>query len=611
VTATSNSPSATTTPLARRDIYVPLALFAFALALRWPLRGGAVEEFDSVNYSGAVQRFDLPNHFPHPSGYIFLIWTARILEPFTHDPVRSLSSLAALSGAAAVALLYLLGRPFLGPLAAAAAALSVTFCGQVWFQHVRPMSDAYASLWQIAVVCLVVWAWNRTGWPWLAAMFLFGAAAGAKQLLWLFLAGLLAHAVLDRLRRRGLADAARGVVAFAAGVLSWLVPLSVLCGSPRAYFAWVNEEVANQQPRETIFVGAEGMLHQQAIATFDLVWLRSPWPWIIWPLALVGIWTAARRGPRWLVSVTLPAVVVRFALLGYWPRFSIYYAPWVLLLAVTGFAWLARRLRLRPTVVAATGLLLLGSWCLSQTRAVLPTLTALHRAVAPVEAALRYARSHYDPEETLVICDYALLGRQAQYLAPRLGVRYVMEGDLQPVQIKAARHLLKLQSDQVARADAAWSSDVVRLGTWTVDIPAWRQFSPAGGTWQASLFELRGAMAIFRNWRKEEDPVLATVRHPRPEGSTITVLHAPPQGFDLRLKLAPAAAGVPPYAAGIVINGVRRIEWRGASDASVRVSASESVPRALIEVFSRCGASGACFPVTGYEVVAVADRASS
>jgi Dolichyl-phosphate-mannose-protein mannosyltransferase len=610
MTETSTAPAATTTPLVRRDLWIALALFAMALALRWPLRGSAVEEFDSVNYAGAVQRFDLHNHFPHPPGYIFLIWTARLLEPFTQDPIRSLSSLAALSGATAVALLYLLGRQLLGPLAAAAAAIAAMFCGQVWFQHVRPMSDAYASLWQIAVVSLIVWAWNRTGWPWLAAMFLFGAAAGAKQLLWFFLSALLAHVMLDRLRQRGFADVARGVAAFAVGILSWLVPLSMLCGSPQAYYAWVNGEVANQQPRETIFVGTEGMLRQQALATFDLVWLRSPWPWVIWPLALLGIWALARRGPRWLISVTLPAVLVRFALLGYWPRFSIYYAPWVLLLAVTGFAWLAGRLGRYPKVGAAAGLLVLGSWCLSQTRAILPALTAFHRAVAPVEDALRYARSHYDPEQTLVICDYALLCRHAKYLAPRLGMRYVAEADLQPVQIKAARHLLKLQSDQVARAESAWSNDVVRLGTWTVDVPAWRQLSAAGGAWEASLFELQGAMAIFRNWRKEDDPVHAIVKYPRPKGSTIMVLHAPRQGFDLRLKLEPAAAGTPPYAADIVINGVRRVEWQGTSDASVHVSARESVPRALIEVFSRCGANGTCFPVTGYEVVAVADGES-
>jgi hypothetical protein len=597
--------------LPRRDLWIALGLFLLTLALRWPLRGAAVEEFDSVNYAGAVQKFDLENHYPHPSGYIFLIWTARLLQPFTQDPIRALSSLAALAGACAHALLYLLARRFLGPLAAVAAALATIFCGQIWFQQVRPMSDAYASLWQVAVVWLIVRAWDRAGWPWLAAMFAFGAAAGAKQLLWFFLSGLLVHAVVDRGRRRGAGDALRGGIAFAAGVLAWFVPLSILCGGPRAYVAWVNEEVAMQQPRETIFVNTPGMLHQQAAAAFDLVWLHGPWPWVIWPLALVGAAVAAWRGPRWLVSATLPAVLVRFALLGYWPRFSIYYAPFVLLLAVLGFHTLAERAGRRRGIVAAAGLLLLAAWSNAQARAILPTLSAFHRAVAPVESALRYARDRYDPEETLVISDYALLGRHAEYYAPRLGLRYAEEAELQPAQIKAARHILKLQPDWVARADSSWS-DVTPLGTWFQDIPRWRDLSPAAGAWQASLFELRGALAVFRNWRKETDARGATVRYPRPTGSNITVLHAPASGFELRLRLAPAPAPGAAYEADIVINGERRIAWRGTSDAIVRVSPAESSPRAFIELFSRCGADGRCFPVTGYEVTAApSDGASS
>jgi hypothetical protein len=293
---------------------------------------------------------------------------------------------------------------------------------------------------------------------------------------------------------------------------------------------------------------------------------------------------------------------VRFALLGYWPRFSIYYAPLVLLLAVYGFASLASSLGRRAPLAAAAGLVLLAFWCDGQTRAVLPTLAAFHRATAPVESALRYARDRYEPEETLVISDYALLGRHAEYYAPRYGLAYAKESELQPAQIKAVRHILKLQVDPVARAGASWSSDVTPLGTWMENVPRWREFSPAAGAWQASLFELRGALAVFRNWRKEEDARRGTVRYPRATGSSITVLHAPASGFDLRLKLAsvPGAA----YEATIVINGARRIDWHGASDAIVRVSPAEASPRAIIELFSPCGADGRCFPVTGYEVTA-------
>jgi hypothetical protein len=587
----------------KRDRVALVALFLVALALRWPFRATMLEEFDSANYAGAVERIDAARHFPHPPGYIFLIWSARLLAFALSDPVVALSTLSALSGAASVALLYALARLVLGPWPSVAAALAYLFCAQAWFQHVRPMSDAFGTLWELAVVYALARYGSSDGARGLFPYFLYGAAGGAKQLLWLFLSGIGGHALLARGRAAGPWAAVSAVGAFTAGALLWLVPMFVLLGSPRAYVEWVQGEVQSQQPRETIFVATEAALRHQAFVTFDLVWLRDGWPWFLWPLAILGGLAAAKRSDaRWLLSATLPIVAVRFAFLGYWPRFSAYYAPLVLLLAVFGFMSLHERLGPRRCYATLAGIAALVTWALTQTRLLHPTLTAYGRAFSPVDAAFARARERFGAEPALVVSDHPVLGRQSLYYAPRHGLRYVAEADLRPEDFRDARHVLKLQTDPIPRASSYWSEHPIPLGAWSVDVPHWKKLSPAE-VWHASLFELPGAYTTFTGWRDEETPRRGILRWARKSGSTVEVVRAPAEGFVLRLRLAGPQTPPPDRSALLIVNGERRVEWRGGAELALTVGPEEVRPTVVIEVAPLCRETRTCLPVRSYEVV--------
>jgi hypothetical protein len=247
------------------------------------------------------------------------------------------------------------------------------------------------------------------------------------------------------------------------------------------------------------------------------------------------------------------------------------------------------------------GTFLLGAWGVTQVQLLYPTLAAYGRAVSPVDAAFARARARFGAEPTLVLGDHPVLGRQALYYAPRHGLRYVAEADLRPEDLRETRHVLKLQTDPLPRASGHWSEPPLLLGTWRVEIPRWRELSPAD-PWHASLFELPGAHTTFSGWRDEETPRGGVLRWARRTGSRIEVRRAPAEGFVLRLRLAGPVAAPPERRALLVVNGERRAEWHGGSELALEVGADEVRPTVAIEVLPQCPETRTCLPVRSYEV---------
>jgi hypothetical protein len=77
-------------------------------------------------------------------------------------------------------------------------------------------------------------------------------------------------------------------------------------------------------------------LWERARLTFTLIWAHE---WLAWPLlalVAVGAWEVVkhRREREWLLWLVVPTLALRFLSLGAWMRFSIYYLPFLLVLAV-------------------------------------------------------------------------------------------------------------------------------------------------------------------------------------------------------------------------------------------------------------------------------------
>jgi len=602
-------------PWVRREWGLVVCLFLFALATRWPLRSIALEEFDSANYALALQKIDLEKHAPHPPGYIFFIWTARVARMFTGDEVSALTAVNAVSGALSAALLYGLLRLGMSPALALAATVVSMLSAQVWFQQVRPMEDAYAFAWLLVVAYAFVRSWRQER-GWLLAMLVLGVSGGAKQILLVFLIGLIGRTLFVHLQERRFALAVSGILLVWVGSLTWLLPLSIRLGSLRGYLEWALGQAFWQRHEALltglVFPGLWERLQGQWTETF-VIPAGGAWPAVaLWGLAALGILSVARHdGPRWLVWLVVPVVVLRFLVLGPWPRFTIYYLPFIIGLASLGlgalFKFLERSLRLSRGYWRGLGAAMALLFVFLQVRFILPTLLLLHRARSPVGQAVEFARAHYDPKTTLIIADQALISRHAEYYAPRQGFDYMFEPFVSPGMIGGRTKVLTLAHGNAARLPSGWVGGIESVASWREDIPHWGDLSFTDEMWQVGLYELTGTHLIYRGWVKEDPQGAGGARLAQREGSVLVLLRAPPQGLEIRLTGMSKLSGPP--GASFLINRRHVVEWDGSTeDFSLRIPSEEVLEgRVQVEIKTNCGGGRAprrCLRLSGVEILA-------
>ena len=576
---------------------VALGLLALGLLTRWPLRGTILEEYDSANYALAALELDLFREQPHPPGYIFYVAATRAAVAMTGDPIAALTAVSVLSGAVAAVLLFELLLGWLGTGRAAFASVAVLASGPVWMQHVRPMQDAFAFASMLAAALIVVRATARgSRSAWMMAMAVVGVSAGAKQVLPLFMAGLLLWAAHGAWIRGGARWLVLGAAALLAGSLLWLVPLSIVCGSPLTYLEWALGQVAWQRENDAALFALDGArLARQLQATFVAAAGPPAMAWPLWGLAAVGAFLAARRPEaRWLLWLLLPLVAMRLLLLGPWPRFSLYYIPFVIALAVAGLGELLLRMSASRMLRAAAAIGSLALWCALQAAHVLPTLRAVHRGPSPAGQAIDAVAARFPAAATLLLTERGTLGRHAAYYARRRGIAHAIEEDLAPGRLREVRHVVKLHGVRPATAAAAWTGEGERIGTWHLAVPRAAELTPSPEIWQVSAFELRGAYVRLRRFHVDD----AGRTYATPE-SAVVVFHAPTGGFSIRFHFAAAGA------MRFVVGDGRTVAWAGGGPSYVlAISAAEAADgRVRIDVVPECG-DASCVELTRVEVVA-------
>jgi 4-amino-4-deoxy-L-arabinose transferase-like glycosyltransferase len=573
--------------VAQREAWVVLGLLVLAVATRWPLRGTSLEEVDSVGYALAVEEINLDRHWPHPPGYIFFVWTTRLAQTWTGDAVGAVTAVNTLAGVLSVALLYALLRITLPMLVSLLSVLLYLFSAQVWFQHVRPMEDSYAFAWMLAAAYPLVRSARGSERSWLVGLFLVGLAGGAKQIVPFFLSGLCAGSLLRGRFPERTRLAMAGLLAAVCGVLFWLVPLAFYAGSVQDYLSWALSQVAWQR-REAVSAAdlSPHALWERARLTFALIWAHE---WLAWPLLAlgsVGAWEVVthRREREWLLWLVVPTLALRFLFLGAWMRFSIYYLPFLLALAVCGIEVLAGgvsraigRSRLAPTVrtgralqkrsaLAVIGLAFVLAWAILQTVYILPTLVAIRRARAPMAQAMEFVAQRYDPNRALILIPepQRTVYRLAQFYVAPTGFDYERVDFVTVSQLRARPTVLLLQSGPVVTGHTGWTGGAERRGRWQVEVPHWQDLSQTDEPWRIDLFEVHGSLLTYRNWHWEE----SGIRWAEVGGSTVVVSHAPARGMSLRFTCGMAATPQPPQgpAARFVLNRRHSVEWDGRGD---------------------------------------------
>ena len=219
-----------------------------------------LEDVDSINFALGVRDFDVARHQPHPPGYPVYIALAKASAGMlgaiglAHPVEHGLSLLSAVAGAVLVPLLFALYRAIDPDPAIGWWAMAVAVCAPLfWFTALRPLSDVVGLALVVAAQWLLVLS-LRDG-PEPASVTADPAAAGAPRASSLLVGGALVAGVAAGVRaqtaaltvplllaalmlpRRTVSIRSRimAVVAAAAGVLVWALPMLVASGGVSAY----------------------------------------------------------------------------------------------------------------------------------------------------------------------------------------------------------------------------------------------------------------------------------------------------------------------------------------------------------------------------------------
>jgi hypothetical protein len=357
-----------------RLLVAALALAFLAAHLRTLPR--TLENTDSINFALGVESFDVGNHQPHPPGYPIFVALARAstgalgaAAPSWDRDRRAAVGLAVWSIAAGTLAAYVLTAFWtavgLPPLAAFLAALLGVTAPLFWFTAGRPLSDTAGFVAGLAVQTTLIAGWRRwAGDPgavartWIAAAAAAGLLVGLRsQTIWQTGPFLTAAAVV-LLKGRRARDAAWLVVAAAAGVLVWAVPLVIDTGGVGGYLAALTQQGTEDfEAVEMLWTRPTWPIFARAVAsTFEAPWGTVATGDAMLILAVLGVVRLAWRDRRALVFVAAafgPALAFHLAfqetiLL----RYALPFAVMVAGLAVAALAGAGVRI----AAVAAVGL---------------------------------------------------------------------------------------------------------------------------------------------------------------------------------------------------------------------------------------------------------------
>ena len=271
---------------------------------------------------------------------------------------------------------------------------------------------------------------------------------------------------------------------------------------------------------------------------------------LLWALAAVGALALARTSAAWLVWLTVPAVILRLLMLGPWPRFCLYYLPFVVALAIQGLAstlsLAVKRVAWRPVLLATA----VAAWCTAQARYILPMLETLHGGRAPVEQALAGVAERYAPADTVVVTSPGLVSRLVRFYAEQRGVRHVVE----PEPPARARYVVAITSG-TAPILSSWASGASLLGRWHLDVPRPDDLTLYRDPWQIAAYLLEGPQLSLRGWRVD-----AAGRRFATPASRVIVFRFPPGGF--MLHFSGRARGP----VGFLLGSGTATEWDGRGD---------------------------------------------
>jgi Protein O-mannosyl-transferase TMEM260-like len=224
-------------PRATRDALTAALLFLALAAIFEMTRSRWLDDWDSVNFALALDRFDLLKHQPHPPGYPLYVAAGKLVHLLIPSHAAALTLVSSLSGAAVAAMVFMLLRRFVDWGVALVAAIAMALSPLFWLQSGLTLTDMFAMLFVVAFLLVEDYPVS-TAQGERARRIVCGIIAGLSL-------GARPHVTLLVVAYWGVRALGSGsfswrhfptaVLAFLAGALAWLIPAAVATGGFDTY----------------------------------------------------------------------------------------------------------------------------------------------------------------------------------------------------------------------------------------------------------------------------------------------------------------------------------------------------------------------------------------
>jgi hypothetical protein len=225
--------------LSARDALTAACLFIGLAALFAFTRSHWLDDWDSVNFAFGLDDFDVTKHWPHPPGYPVYIGAGKLVYSVIADHAAALTLVSALSAASVASMFYVLERQHSDWPVALCATLIMALSPLFWLQSGLALTDMFGMVFVVGFL-LVEGATTTTPRGALAKRIACGLIAGLSlgarpHITLLIVVYWCLRATWSRpIEARHVLTS---VLAFAVGIVVWLIPASIATGGPEIYWS--------------------------------------------------------------------------------------------------------------------------------------------------------------------------------------------------------------------------------------------------------------------------------------------------------------------------------------------------------------------------------------
>ena len=399
-----------------------LGLVSRAIALP-----ASVWEWDDINFSRAIHRFDIAAHSPHPPGFPVFVAMSRLAWLVVRDDHHALLAVNYIFASLLGVTVYLLFRQFMPDWRLAlAGAILTCFAPTLWIHSGIARTDNPSLVTGLTVLWLLLRGRTSTR-SLLGGAFLLGLGMGIRVTIVPLCGVVFALVLFGQLRRRRVGVTAVAIGLVGLGFLIWFVPLILETGWGE-YNRLMKIQSAYISEHDPVW-SHYWTLDERLNGFFVRIWGA---PWIMWSIYLFAtfgifamLWRRHWRTIGWIAASFVPFLA--FTVIYNTPMgvvvYSMAYIPLFTGLAASGmvlFFDLAGRLtggvlpdESRPSsrlsLRASTGLLLTIAWagCLAWWS--YPVTFLLHHQPSPPVKAARSLLKRVDPRRDKIYFSGLLL----------------------------------------------------------------------------------------------------------------------------------------------------------------------------------------------------------